>query len=1131
MGSHFRQQAPDQADRVAAVMERDRNVIVDAGAGTGKTTILVNRLVKMLAPTTNHPAIPIGRMAAITFTRKAAGELRLHIRERLLEELVGVQPESDRDAQLRDALAGLDTAHVGTIHSFSDRLLRLQPVEAQLSPSYEITENDRPLIHETFEVLLHAVENGTLPAELAGTDALAQADEVTGTILSALAVGLLPESSETEWHVYYGLDALIEGFIRQRDIPPPDHPPAPFDFALLRAAAIEFINLAKPVVRGSPGADWILTIANVLTSLRQSSDPEQIYRELKRQLGRAPRLVTKKATFAGDNTAWKVWKAFDKQHGGTLEDELQAPLNRWMATRLVRLFPAVVTIYDKVKSRRRTLDQLDLLIKLRDLLAQNKEARGEYQNMFDHIFVDEFQDTDPLQAEIVLYLCEREPLANRWQDVVLSDGKLTLVGDPKQSIYRFRRADIAMYNHVRELVMRGPYLEAKLSANFRSVLPLINWLNNRFERLLGSHPEGYPFDPATGRVFHQPLLPGRQGEAQAAVHVLGFDFSDRNKHGVDEYRELEGRVLARYLRWLVGASDSRILDPLDARPRRVRYSDVAILAVSTWRLSLLFPSLDAENVPYTSRGGILFLNDPVHRQFLLGLRAIADRDDGVAEAALFRPPFFALDLADLILERGLTVDGAIPGANSVQQSALRAAEARDFVQQLRRRRFERSPGATARDLLEYTAFGRVIASGPNGTQRLTRLRELCLVLEQLAASEGLDYDAATARLREWVERPIQIDPPHPVGTEAVQILTVHQAKGLEFPVVVIWDGKAQWRIRPESGAWRMERDGRGWMMDLNGLRWEEPLGLSIRQTERQYLDAERRRIIYVAATRASDLLIVPKAGDVGPGQYVCGDLLVDTPPELISEIQQYLEGNEPDWARQEWTGAKPGRTDGMQVEREAMQSWATAAAEAARPRFQPASVTGEADVAPRNVNQEDVQPLLESEVRKPRSGRFGGIFGSTIHHAIGLMLRKEGITVQQAVRWAAQRYHLTEHLDEACADVERAMHTLRAEGLARVPGAEIQIEYPIAGAWEGGLLLNGYIDLVYASDGRLDVVDFKTDAPPAGSLERAYPGYAAQVRMYGRLLTATGLFPNRKVRCGILFTGDGSIRWTSAWSS
>lgn len=1120
MASRSRKQAPDQAQRDAAVMERARNVIVDAGAGTGKTTILVGRLVEMLAPTTNEPAIPISRIGAITFTRKAAGELRLRIRERLLEELADVHLGSDRDTQLRDALAGLDTAFVGTIHSFADRLLRLRPVEAELSPSYEVTEDDGLLIRETFEVFLHSIETGTLAAALAGTDASALADEVTSTILSALAVGLQPESRETEWYVYYGLDALIEGFIRQRDIPPPGHPPAPFDFVSFQSAANEFIDLAKPVLRGSPGADWILNTGNILSSLQKSSDPEQVYGELKRQLGRAPRSVTKKYTFAGDEGAWTVWKAYsgnDKRRVGALKEELEAPLNRWMATRLVRLFPAVAAIYEKVKSRRRTLDQLDLLIKLRDLLAQNKQARGEYQDLFDHIFVDEFQDTDPLQAEIVLYLCEREPLANRWGDVVLSDGKLTLVGDPKQSIYRFRRADVAMYDRVRGLVARGPHLEAKLSANFRSAPPLIAWLNNRFERVLGVQPDGSPFDPKTGRVFHQPLLPGRVGEVHPAVHVLGFDFKDGGKHGVDEYRELEGRAVAQYLRWLVERSDIRIVDLFDGRPRRIRYGDIAILAVSTWGLPLLFPSLDAENIPYASRGGTLFLNDPVHRQFLLGLRAIADRDDGVAEAALFRPPFFALDLADLIHQRAATVEGAIQD----QESALRAAEARDLVHELRRQRFDRSPGATARDLLEHTAFGRSVAVGPNGAQRLTRLRELCLVLEQLAASEGLDYDTVTARLREWVERPTQLDPPYPVGTEAVQVLTVHQAKGLEFPVVVIWDGKGLWRTRPESGAWRMERDGSGWMMDLNGLTWEEPANLGIRQTEREYLDAERRRIIYIAATRTRDILIVPRAGVVASGQHVCGDLLADTPPGLTLEIPEYVEGNEPPWALQKVTGAEPIRADGTQVEREVMQSWAAAAAQAALPRFQPASVTGEAGAAPRDMKREEVEP----EVRKPREGRFGRIFGSTVHHAIGLMLHKDNITVQQAVHWAARRYGLTEHLDQAHADVERAMQALRAEGLARIPSADMQLEYPIAGAWTGGQLLNGYIDLVYAPDGRLDVIDFKTDAPPTGPVQQTYPKYAAQVRLYGRLLTATDLFADRQLRCGLLFTADGGIRW------
>jgi ATP-dependent helicase/nuclease subunit A len=129
-------------------------------------------------------------------------------------------------------------------------------------------------------------------------------------------------------------------------------------------------------------------------------------------------------------------------------------------------------------------------------------------------------------------------------------------------------------------------------------------------------------------------------------------------------------------------------------------------------------------------------------------------------------------------------------------------------------------------------------------------------------------------------------------------MTVHQAKGLEFPVVAIWDGKGQWDARLQSSPWSMERDGRGWMINLDGLSWEEPAGLGIRGAEQSYLNAERRRVGYVAATRARDLLIVPKAGSVAPGKFICGDLLVDSPEQLIQTMEPYIDGKEPAWARQ-----------------------------------------------------------------------------------------------------------------------------------------------------------------------------------------------------------------------------------------
>jgi ATP-dependent exoDNAse (exonuclease V) beta subunit len=1121
MAQPKRKEPPDQDQRAAAIGERARNVLVDAGAGTGKTTILVDRLVELLAPGGHGRAMPISRIAAITFTRKAAGELRLRIRERLLGELSKVTPGADREAQLREAVADLDTAYVGTIHSFADRLLRLRPVEAELSPSYEIAEDDQALIRETFDVLLQAVQSGTLGAELEGNDVAGRAGEATQTVLDALDAGLLPETREREWRDEYGLDALAEGFIRFQDIPPPDLAPPAFDAGSFRAAVDEFVALAKPLQKGSPGAAWLLQTAVVLGQLRDLPDPIEIFREVRQQLDRAPRnSITRRDTFGGDNNAWTVWKAFNekaKQRQRSLKQELCSPLERWMATRLARLSPVVIALYEKVKARHRQLDQLDLLLKLRNLLATDKQARAEYQKRFDHVFVDEFQDTDPLQAEIVLFICEREPRAGRWQDVMLSDGKLTLVGDPKQSIYRFRRADIAMYERVRAIVAKQNHLEVKLSANFRSVPPLIDWFNDRFARVLGTSPDGNPFDPASGKVFHQALTQGRKGKAEPAVRVLPFGFSDGGKHLDDDYRELEGQVLARYLRWLVEASGFSIVDSLDGRVRRIHYGDIAILAVSTWRLSLLFSRLDAEGIPYASRGGRMFLQDPSHRQFLLGLRALADRDDGVAEAALLRPPFFGVDLADLLREKSFRNSES----DSQDERVKRARAARALVQELRQRRFDRSPGTTARDLLDRTAFGRAVALGPNGSQRLARLRELCHVFEKIAADERLDYDAASALARQWVGNPPQLDPPHPVGAEAVQVLTVHQAKGLEFPVVAIWDGKGKWDARLQPGPWLMERDGRGWTVNLHRFTWEEPAGLDIYKTEEKYLNAERRRIAYVAATRARDLLIVPKAGSGAENKLICGDFLADVPGHLVETIDAYAPGAEPGWSQQLKALERNPRADEAGLEQRVAQRWAKASVEAARPRFRPASVSALARVSPR----EDAEEAVETLALKDREGRYGGIFGSTVHCAIGLMLQKNANTDRDAVQRAAGLYGLKEHLEEAVADVARALEALRAAGLYRQPAADLQVEYPVAGQWSDGLLVSGFIDLVGVQDGRVDVVDFKTDAPPAGVLAQSYPKYVAQVRIYGKLLESAGVLQDRRLRCGLLFTADGSIHW------
>jgi ATP-dependent helicase/nuclease subunit A len=436
------------------------------------------------------------------------------------------------------------------------------------------------------------------------------------------------------------------------------------------------------------------------------------------------------------------------------------------------------------------------------------------------------------------------------------------------------------------------------------------------------------------------------------------------------------------------------------------------------------------------------------------------------------------------------------------------------------RRFDRSPGVTARELLDRTAFARTLALGANGGQRLARVRELCLLLEQAAAENGLDYDAVTARLRDWVTHPVQVDPPHPVGTEAVHVLTVHQAKGLEFPVVVLWDGKGRWDARLDAGPWKMERDRRGWLMGLYGLAWEEPPGLGLRDTEHSYLNAERRRLAYVATTRARELLVIPMAGTPDAGKMMCADLLHDHDRRLVLELETYRAGQGAAWARELGPVSRTVVGDTAGLEEAVSARWSAAALDSARPRFSPSSVSG---VAAQTAGDDaDSDGTLPARVRE---GRFGPAFGSAVHRAIGLLLRDPALGVQAAVGVAARRHGLTTQHGEAIADVSRALEALKAEGIEGPGGSALRIEYPIAGAWGEGRLLSGFIDLVAVTADRVVVIDFKTDVPPEGAIEEAYPEYAAQVAIYGELLREAGVVGERELRCGLLFTADGIIRW------
>ena len=1094
---------PDQAERDRAIAARDQTVLIDAGAGAGKTTLLISRILALVAPANDDDvALPLSRIAAITFTRRAAGELRLRVRERVLNELARSDLSKTRSDRLLDALGSIDAAFLGTIHGFADRLLRLQPMRAQLSPAYRVEENIDVLVDETFSLLLHSVQNGTLAGELEGSDP-GYVSEVERTFQEALRAGVLVNSFERDpLPPKVGLDLLVRGFIEHRDRELTWDGSGTFDRAAFDLAARDFLKLMEPVKGGMIGTRWLTRLAGRIASLVKDPDDVVLY-ELVARIKAGRKRFKKTKHFEKKSAARDAWDAFDAKGG--LADQLLGPLNASMARRLARTRSAIVRLYERVKVRHQAVDPIDLLLTLRDMLRDDLLVRAFYQRLFDHVLVDELQDTDPLQAEIILYLSEAQPLAQRWQDVVVGKGRLTLVGDPKQSIYRFRRADVGMYEQIREQIGRSEHVAITLSANFRSTPNLLKWANDRFATILGTSTDR-KFDPATGQVFHQPQVPAVDAADAPAVHALRYGFADGAAGKAPMARRLEGKALAAYLRWLIDRSGVKVRDPDDGTMRDVAWSDVAVLALVTTNLRFLFEAFDHQAVPYAMAGGVLFASDPLHQQFILGLRAIADRSDGVAEAALLRAPFFAVDLLDLVREKAHVEDA----------EAARASAAREWVRDARRQRFERSPGQTARALLEETGIGRAVALGPNGKQRLRHLREICMQLELRAAAQGLDYDGVTSRLRDWIDSPPQLDPPRPIGAEAIQVLTVHQAKGLEFPVVIMWDGVGMWRAYESMPPWRIDRNGGAWAIKTNDVEWEEPARSGILEREKRYADAEKRRLVYVAATRARDLLVVPApAWPQDPAKYVHAQLLVDAPPECVQPLDTFIDGVGASWAS---VLATEVVTLGEVDDAELMTAWSSAKTKAMEPKQAPRSVTAIAKAPAVSLRVGD----SEVEARPPRParvGRFGPLFGEAVHRAIGMVVtgRAEPVT---AVRVAAQALGLDDHLEEAVSDVKRGLEALEVEGLLTT-GRVVRLEYPVTAAGDG-FIVSGYVDLVSAASEEIALIDFKTDQPSTGSddVESAFPAYAAQVRAYAAMIGAQ--------RVGLLFTASGRLAWIDA---
>jgi ATP-dependent exoDNAse (exonuclease V) beta subunit len=548
-------------------------------------------------------------------------------------------------------------------------------------------------------------------------------------------------------------------------------------------------------------------------------------------------------------------------------DQLLAACDADLAPLLKEALQSAVSMYEKLKARAGRLDFLDLLVKTRDLVRNDTRVRAELLQRFTHFFVDEFQDTDPLQAEILLLLAADDAKEIDWQRAKPIPGKLFLVGDPKQSIYRFRRAEFTVYEEVKQRLVAAGAEVLHLSTSFRARPSIQLFINAAFAPIMQASPERI-------QAAYVPLQRWRQDIIDRPTIValpVPRPYGDYGKVVNWRVEESFPDAVAAFVEWLINESGWTVEDNDKPIPIRPRHICILFRRFRNFNNDVTRPyvrAMEARRISHVLVGG-RSLHD---REEIIALRnvltAIEWPDDELKVFATLHGPFFAIsDHALLAFRQYVGPDGELQSRRlhpmyAVDRSELvpvarEVVDALDLIAQLHRGRNYRPIARTITMLLDAVRAHAGIALWSTGEQALAnclRLVELARRFEHHASS----FRGFVERLNEDAERgEVDEAPIVEEGTEGVRVMTVHRAKGLEFPIVILADPTCP--ATHDKPSRHVDPTRQLWLEPLCGCAPSELLDAADDELVRER--AESVRVAYVAATRARDLLVVPACGD------------------------------------------------------------------------------------------------------------------------------------------------------------------------------------------------------------------------------------------------------------------------------
>ena len=1083
------------------VDDLEANLIVEAGAGTGKTYALVSRLVALVKAGIKMPDI-----VAITFTEAAAAELSERIRSRLEQLLDDNHPDNVDDLLARDLTCGareligtaigeLDQASIQTIHSFAAQLLRDRPLDANLPPGWatmdEVESSQRfadrwdqwlertlgkdgatdPELIDSLRYLIKAnvgIKRWQDVAKIFGdnSDRLADDSSVADIDLSALTETALGQLSELAGDCSNQADSL-------------------------------FVQLQEAIRT----VEAVLSVSDdPMTAVQALGDGSPV-------------------DFKGNVGSAKNWFRPPKD----VRDEFRAVGSA--LTQAVKTAPLIPLLHNlrvefapNYEAERKadgvaTFD--DLLFWARDLLRDSEAAREHFRQRYSHILIDEFQDTDPLQAEIAFYLAADRSAAVQdgpWHTLPLTPGKLFIVGDDKQSIYHFRGADIG----VNQLVKEGCQLSTQvLLENRRSQKPVLDWVNAVFGQ------QGLMTEEA-GVQAHYSHLHFNEALQQEDLGSSVQLFGEQMELGAEAVRLRQARHVANLIVSYTGDKDAsyRVYDKKCKGIRKANLRDICILIRSRTGLGILTGELEDAGIPYRLEGGSLLFDTQEVQDLLNCLRAVDDPSDAVSVVAALRSPAFACSDAALLQWRDAG------GPWNYQSPLLGDQPVGNQTQEQRRQQLiKKQPDSPVRDsllkILEYhrrrqtSSVALLIAefirerrldeldmadSRPREIWR--RRRFLSEQARKLEYDNSITPDSQPLTLHKFIRwselqqqeraRIAEVIVPDS-DDDAVRIMTIHAAKGLEFPIVVLL-GLAQ-NPNDDSQPVLFDSSTGSAEVKLGGLQTSGYSRLS--EIEKAHADAELVRLAYVGATRARDHLLVSmyrsttrgnqqSRGVISKIEEVMPELTdlhsnvaINADDQLKLELPSPASADPGDYAPVSWEAHRDDLIHHRSLPQSVTATWLAKAA----------SQGGE-DL---DIEDKDAEPDAEQPWRSGRGGTaFGSAFHAVLHDVTGLASGQLPLAADSDVEdllssldgeiGRLAEFHATlqgvssSHIEVARL-VRRALQHETVEAAFKAP--RFWSEVPVAAQVEtsrGAVVIEGIIDLLYLDEtDKLIILDYKSD--------------------------------------------------------